>query len=92
MTDRRDQDPANLEAERRAYWNAYYRACSVPSLPSQFAVFVLGELNEPCAVVDVGCGNGRDAIFFARQGIPTIGIDGSPAAVEVCVSAAAAAG
>lgn len=75
----------NAEAEKAAHWNSYYSSKEVPNLPSQFAVFMLGEF-QPKAVVDIGCGSGRDAFFFANQGIPTIGIDGSAAAVELCQS------
>lgn len=70
-----------------SHWDTYYRSRSVPDLPSQFAVFVLNEFR-PAAVVDVGCGSGRDALFFASQGIPTLGVDASASAVELCSSKA----
>lgn len=69
--------------EKDIYWNKYYNSCEVPELPSQFAVFVLGEIN-PTAIIDIGCGSGRDALYFAGRGIPTIGIDGSASAVDLC--------
>jgi len=34
-------------------------------------------------VLDIGCGNGRDSIFFGEQGYNVIGIDLSPEAVEI---------
>jgi cyclopropane fatty-acyl-phospholipid synthase-like methyltransferase len=68
-----------------AHWDKYYKSKDVPALPSQFAVFMLGEF-QPGAVVDIGCGSGRDAFYFANQHIPTVGIDGSTSAVELCNS------
>jgi SAM-dependent methyltransferase len=34
------------------------------------------------SVLDLGCGNGRHALYFARQGINASGIDVSPKAIE----------
>ncbi|MCP8895358.1 class I SAM-dependent methyltransferase [Shinella daejeonensis] len=65
------------------YWDRYYTGRSAPILPSQFAVFILGEY-QPDTVLDIGCGSGRDSFWFAQQGIPTIGVDGSQAAVDMC--------
>jgi SAM-dependent methyltransferase len=74
------------ESGRRAYWDDYYahsRSGTRP-LPSQFATFVAGELAVPHRVVDFGCGNGRDSLFFASYGHQVVGIDGSAAAVAYC--------
>ncbi|MBU4609713.1 class I SAM-dependent methyltransferase [Achromobacter sp. GG226] len=72
-----------MENDLRAlHWDEYYSHLKAPSYPSQFAAFVLGEL-DPCWIADVGCGNGRDTIFFASQGVPAVGIDQSAAAIEV---------
>lgn len=65
------------------YWDEFYSSKNIPSLPSQFAIFVANEY-VPNAVVEFGCGNGRDSLFFARRGYPVIGIDGSIEAVENC--------
>ncbi len=35
-------------------------------------------------VIELGVGNGRDAIYFARHGIKLVGIDQSTTAIEVC--------
>jgi SAM-dependent methyltransferase len=43
-------------------------------------------------VLDVGCGVGRHALFFAQQGFRARGIDGSAAGIERARRAAAAAG
>lgn len=36
---------------------------------------------EPCRVLNPGCGNGKSAVWPARQGFEVIGIDLSPAAI-----------
>lgn len=71
------------------YWDSYYRQQRVPELPSQFALFVAnevltGELPEPAAVLDIGCGNGRDTVFFARLGFAIGALDRSEAAIALC--------
>jgi cyclopropane fatty-acyl-phospholipid synthase-like methyltransferase len=43
-------------------------------------------------VLDLGMGEGRNALFFARQGYPVRGIDSAPAAVAKCRERAEALG
>jgi SAM-dependent methyltransferase len=71
-----------------AHWESYYRTGSIPSVPSQFCVFVANEFPEIGTVVEAGCGNGRDALFFARTGRNVVAFDASAAAVEQCRSGA----
>jgi SAM-dependent methyltransferase len=66
------------------YWDDFYRAKTTPISPSQFAVFSLSECL-PDFVVDIGCGNGRDTLFFAQSYVESLGIDGSLSAIEACV-------
>ena len=72
--------------DRTGYWNDYYasRATSSRPLPSQFATFVAGELPGPSRIIELGCGNGRDSLFFASYGHSVTGVDGSQAAVDGC--------
>lgn len=71
---------------RRGYWDEYYtaRADARRPLPSQFATFVANELDGPRRVIELGCGTGRDSVFFALYGHDVTGVDGSPAAVRAC--------
>jgi SAM-dependent methyltransferase len=71
---------------RTVYWDDYYatRATPVRKLPSQFATFVAGELDQRHRVIELGCGDGRDAMFFASFGHEVVGVDASHAAVEAC--------
>ncbi len=83
-----------LRDARTTYWDEYYaaRAAPVRRLPSQFATFVAGELDGPYRVIELGCGDGRDAMFFASYGHQVIGVDASHTAVEACRQLARALG
>lgn len=74
------------------YWDEYYATHAPPSIPSQFAIFALGEFYPPRAIVDFGCGSGRDSCFFAQQGIFSIGVDASKQAIGVSVDHSRSAG
>lgn len=97
MTKAVEQTQSTREQKVRAkaqYWENYYaaRKSTRVAAPSQFAVFVAQEISEDATVIDVGCGNGRDSIFFATQAHPVLGLDGSPAAIETCRTVAGATG
>lgn len=69
------------------YWDRYYQSQQQPGVlvPSQFATFVASEfLGAATHIVDIGCGNGRDTVFFGRQGFKVLGVDGSSQAVALC--------
>jgi SAM-dependent methyltransferase len=85
-------EPAS--ASRSTYWESYYahRSDVGRRLPSQFAVFVAGELDGRYRVIDVGCGDGRDALFFAGYGHDVVGVDASSSAISGCRERAAALG
>ena len=61
----------------KEYWENYYKHNDQPFQPSEFANYVLNKLDKNSTLVDVGCGNGRDSIFFSRNNIKTVGIDQS---------------
>lgn len=67
------------------YWDGYYsRGSSAPLVPSQFAAFCANEFSEYSHIVDIGCGNGRDALFFSRCGFTVSGLDLSTEAIRLC--------
>lgn len=71
--------------DRKSYWASFYSAKSggrslMP--PSQFAAFVAQEIEPESAVFDIGCGNGRDSLFFAEMGFKVVSLDGSRDAIS----------
>ncbi len=88
------QPSSTMTDQRSDYWDEYYaaRATTCRPLPSQFATFVAGELDRPHHVIELGSGNGRDAIFFASYGHDVTGVDGSEAAVAASSALAEALG
>jgi cyclopropane fatty-acyl-phospholipid synthase-like methyltransferase len=87
-----EKDDTVLQAGDAGYWDAYYARASGPGLPSQFATFVAGELDRHHRIVEFGCGNGRDAMFFAAQGHQVVGIDAAEPAIKRCHENAQALG
>jgi len=67
----------------RSYWDAFYRAAH-PDIetPSTFAVWCLPLLAPESRLIEFGCGNGRDAIFFAHRSQRVIACDQSEIAIE----------
>lgn len=78
----------NAADNREDYWNGFYasREAKKLSIPSQFAAFVAQEAVGDGLIIEIGCGNGRDSFFFAKQGFEVVAIDGSSAAIEKCSS------
>jgi len=66
----------------KTYWDQFY-AKAHPDLqtPSSFARTCLGWLGEGQALFELGCGNGRDALFFARSGLRVTAVDQSEVAI-----------
>ncbi len=71
-------------ADEDAYWNAFY-AGRHPDLenPSSFARLVLTKLEPGALLFELGCGNGRDALFFADQGARVVACDRSAVAIKL---------
>lgn len=72
------------------YWNSFYEGKPKLSEPSDFAKYVSELLPSNSTIVDCGCGNGRDSIYFATLGMNVIGVDRSSAAIDSCKGAAVA--
>lgn len=77
-----------LSTKKDDHWNSYYSSDTTPKLPSQFAVFALNEMMDVDCVLEFGCGNGRDTLFFARQNLKVLGCDRSKAGIELCSQSA----
>lgn len=59
------------------YWENYYKKNIAPTDPSTFAKFCLPHIEQGKMLLELGCGNGRDSIFFSENGINVIAIDQS---------------
>ncbi len=73
-------------------YDAHYRdapaACGAPF--HEFVAFC--ESADPGSVLDLGCGQGRDALMFARAGHTVLGVDASSVGVGQMVATAATEG
>ncbi len=64
-----------------AYWDRYYKTGSCSTEPSPFARYVAERLELGRKLIELGCGNGRDAVFFAQMGMDVTAIDLSEQAI-----------
>jgi ubiquinone/menaquinone biosynthesis C-methylase UbiE len=71
------------------YWDSAYKnrnfehwELNYPS-PELVSLVAAGTVRKDAKVLDVGCGGGLDAIFLAQCGFSVIGVDVSPAALEI---------
>ncbi len=72
------------------YWNEYYQQkpeilneCSPFAREMQKLICDRTEAGEMKYLLDLGCGNGRDSLFFAGNRIHVVGIDASNVAIEM---------
>ena len=70
----KEADPAST-----AYWEEYYKANPHPFNPSAFALEVARWLGTSGTMIELGCGNGRDAVFLSQR------IQGTLLAIDQCV-------
>jgi adenylylsulfate kinase-like enzyme len=63
------------------YWNNYYENKLASELPSPFALDIFPKLEKGKHLADLGCGNGRDSLFFAKNGLNVCAIDRSEQAI-----------
>ncbi len=59
---------------KNSYWNKYYKNNIVVSKQSDFAKFVLKRIKKTTgSLIDIGCGNARDTIFFINNKVNAFG-------------------
>lgn len=68
--------------DNTAYWNQYYKNDVCSRLPSPFAQYVAILVEPGRQLLELGCGNGRDAVYLAGQGLRVTALDISPVAIE----------
>lgn len=59
----------------KAYWKKYYEENPNPTEPSSFAKFIEGFIEPEKSLIELGCGNGRDSVFFAQNHLHVTAID-----------------
>lgn len=67
-----------------SYWNYFYKNVGSYKSPTNFAKFILKSkiLKKKTTLFDLGCGNGRDTIFFIKNKINCIGFDQSKLVIK----------
>ena len=65
------------------FWDDYYRNKKFVFSNSDFSKLVKPYLKENSSIIDIGCGDGRDSIYFAKNKLFTEGIDISKKAIEI---------
>ncbi len=74
---------AVVSATEDEYWNRFYgQAHQGLDAPSSFALHVSEGMEPGARLFELGCGNGRDALFFAARGVQVTACDRSKVAVE----------
>lgn len=66
----------------KSHWDTYYQDQKDIQPPSQFAAFIAAEYAKGSQIFDIGCGNGRDTLFFSQYATNIVGVDGSDSAVH----------
>jgi cyclopropane fatty-acyl-phospholipid synthase-like methyltransferase len=62
----------------KKYWDKFYCKDRTSLKPSSFAKFCYKKIiNQNTHILDIGCGNGRDAFYFIKKNLLYIGIDSS---------------
>lgn len=70
----------------REYWNKYYEGLAGEvTKPSDFCVEIEKRLNPSSHIMELGCGNGRDSMYFLAKGHRLTAIDGSDEAIDMLV-------
>jgi SAM-dependent methyltransferase len=85
------EGPGDVEAER--FWEDHYRRRGRvwSGRPNPVLVDVVGSLRRPGTALDLGCGEGGDAIWLARQGWRVTAVDVSATALDRAAADAATA-
>jgi tellurite methyltransferase len=63
------------------YWNTFY-SDDMNTNPSSFAKLCIRYISPHDKLLDVGCGNGRDTLFFIKKVQETISIDSSKKTID----------
>lgn len=65
------------------YWNSYYENKLGIEQPSKFALDIGKTLKKSSNLLELGCGNGRDSIYFHHLGMNITAIDASDKVIDI---------
>jgi len=75
----------NNTNQYKSYWDTYYTKKLAPEYASGFARFAMSFMQPGRHLIDLGCGNGRDALYFASNDMRVTAVDMSETAIDtVC--------
>jgi SAM-dependent methyltransferase len=79
----------SLGISEAEYWNRFYATRHADlEAPSSFAQWCMERLRPDLDLFELGCGNGRDARFFAERGLRVTACDRSDVAIAALTAAA----
>lgn len=64
------------------YWNNYYSQNPNINEPSLFARTIEKKMSKGKTILELGCGNGRDSIYFSQSGFNVTAIDASDGVIK----------
>ena len=64
------------------FWEGFYSNHEGVNEPSNFAQYIIEKYNPVGSVLELGCGNGRDSVFFAKNKLQVTGIDQCNSAIS----------
>jgi adenylylsulfate kinase-like enzyme/SAM-dependent methyltransferase len=70
---------------RSEHWDSFYAGLKAQP-PSPFAIACAPRFEEGSRLLELGCGSGRDAVYFAQQGLQVTALDRSNGAIEACLA------
>lgn len=70
-----------MSRDAQHLWNSTYTSRAMVA-PVDFAKKVLEHVKSGTAILDIGCGDGRDSLYFAQNGLQVTAIDFSEKAIE----------
>jgi len=73
-----------MDRGRTIHWDSYYKSDVAPDVPSSFCKFVCSNLKKGDHLLEIGCGNGRDAAHFLKNDMEVTAIDRSETAIKRC--------
>ncbi|MDY5509308.1 adenylyl-sulfate kinase [Dysosmobacter sp.] len=68
--------------DNTVYWNQYYKNRVCATGPSPFAEYTATLVQPGKTLLELGCGNGRDAVYFAGRGLRVKAMDTSREAID----------